>query len=700
MSAMALPPLRDELSLHPGPVDADGSPTWTLRDPVRHRFFRLDWSAFEIVARWPAGEMDEVVAQVNAETPLAIGADDVAEVARFLAANQLLRARDAADSRRLAKMAALESPSWFTWLLHHYLFFRIPLVRPDRALAAIAPHVSWLAGRRFRLFTLGALVIGLCLLIRQWDGFAAALADSFNWHGAAAFAIALAVAKLAHEAAHAITAKRMGCRVGTMGLAFLVMWPVLYTDVNESWLLPRRRDRLAVGAAGVLVELALAAWATLLWGILPDGGLRHAALALATTTWVSSVLLNLSPFMRFDGYFLLMDALELPNLHPRAFALARWQLREVLFALGESPPERFPPAKARALVVFAWAVWIYRLVVFLGIAALVYHFFIKLVGIALFAVEVGWFVALPVWRELMDWRHRGGALWAGRRGKISVLLGGLMVMLAAFPVETRVAAPAMLQAAEHAPLYPPVPAVLDEVLANDGKKVAAGTPLFRLSSPDLVSQRDQMARRILTIEQQLGAVGFDGALQQQTQSLRQQLQAATAQRIAAERELARLTVTAPVAGTVADSNPDLTPGQWLSPKIQLAAVRGEGRATIVAYVGEDAIDRIGEGAEASFFVAAPGYAAVQARVVGVERTALSHLDAPALSSTAGGPIAVRPGDRNLTPEAALYRVRLVTTIPAPSVALHGTVHIEAAGASFFGHLWRSVLGVVLRESGM
>ena len=101
--------------------------------------------------------------------------------------------------------------------------------------------------------------------------------------------------------------------------------------------------------AGISVELALAGLATLAWGLLDDGPLRQAALYLATTGWVLSLALNASPFMRFDGYFLLSDALDFPNLHARAFALARWDLRERLFAFGEEPPEVFAPARQRAL---------------------------------------------------------------------------------------------------------------------------------------------------------------------------------------------------------------------------------------------------------------------------------------------------------------------------------------------------------------
>ena len=184
------------------------------------------------------------------------------------------------------------------------------------------------------------------------------------------------------------------------------MWPVLYTDTNDVWRLKNHRQRLAVSSAGVLTELGIALWATFLWVLVPDGLLRSMLFLLSTTTWVSTVLINVSPFMRFDGYFILMDALDMPNLHGRSFALARWKLREWLFALDEPRPEQLSPAREHGLIAFAWATWIYRLVVFLGIAVLVYHFAVKLVGILLFMVEILWFVLMPLRLELKAWAER------------------------------------------------------------------------------------------------------------------------------------------------------------------------------------------------------------------------------------------------------------------------------------------------------
>jgi putative peptide zinc metalloprotease protein len=395
---MALPPLREELALLPGPALADGQPSHTLHDPVRNLFFRIDWPTFEILCRWHLGNPAAIAAAIGRDSTLRMEPADVDEAIRFLHENQLLQPQ-AGSAAEFAQRLQKRKGGLGQWLLHNYLFFRIPLVRPDRWLGRWASRLDFFYSRQFLYLTLGVLLVGLVQVYRQWEHFTATLVDTFSWSGMASYGAALAGVKLMHELGHAFTAKRYGCRVPTMGLAFLVMWPVAYTDTNEVWKLTDRRQRLTVTAAGVLTELIIAVWATLAWVLLPDGAARSVAFVLATLTWVSSIAINISPFMRFDGYFLLSDWLGMPNLHNQAFALARWDVRERLFALGEPLPEHLPRRQHVGLILFAYATWIYRLVVFLGIAALVYTFFIKAVGIVLFIVEMGWFVLLPFIHE-------------------------------------------------------------------------------------------------------------------------------------------------------------------------------------------------------------------------------------------------------------------------------------------------------------
>jgi putative peptide zinc metalloprotease protein len=121
--------------------------------------------------------------------------------------------------------------------------------------------------------------------------------------------------------------------------------------------------------------------------------LRQACFYLATTSWVLSLALNASPFMRFDGYFILSDLLDLPNLHERAGALARTALRRLLLGWPDPWPEPLPATLRNRLIAFAWVTWCYRLTVFLGIALVVYHLFFKALGVALFLVEIVFFIA-------------------------------------------------------------------------------------------------------------------------------------------------------------------------------------------------------------------------------------------------------------------------------------------------------------------
>ena len=695
---MLLPSFRDELSLHPGPASLDGSPTWTIRDPVRNRYFRIGWAAFEALSRWgsTAGDVAEAV---RAETTIDMSDDEVVDVAKFLFGNQLTQANSHADTTRLAEQAAAETHSAFNWLLHHYLFFRIPLVRPDRFLGGLLPWVAWLGSVWFHWATVGALLLGLALVARQWDVFTTTLVDTLSISGMVSYGIALSLVKVIHELAHGLTAKRFGCRVPTMGLAFLVMWPVLYTDVNETWTLASRRQRLLVGSAGIMAELAVAAWATLLWAFLPEGPLRQGVFVLAAFTWVSSLAINLSPFMRFDGYFLAMDALELPNLHPRAFAMARWWLREVLFDLGEPAPEAMDKGRQRAMVAFAFAVWIYRLVLFLGIAALVYHFFIKAVGVLLFCVEMGWFITLPIAREVTEWAKRRDGIFKNTRWKRPLLGVGLALLVAIIPWRTRIEAPASVAAEIVAPLFLPAPARLETVLVERGQHVAAGAKLLAFVAPDIDARRAITAARLEGKAAELEAVKLDPFGRERLSALTEELSRLGSEQAALDAEAERLTVTAPHAGLFLDPLPDLKPGAWLSPKQQLGLIRADGPIIATSYVAEDDLERIKEGDAARFIPHGLDHAGMAGTVLAIDRNPVKLLTDPALASLHGGDIPVRAVGQTLVPQGGFFRVTIRLVGPAPDIKLIGHAIISGQGQSLIGRAIRSALVVLVREWG-
>lgn len=698
MAALALPDLRDELAVLPGPAADDGAPTWTLHDPLANRYFRLPWPVFEVLSRWHLKDPQAVVEAVCRETTLHIELEDVMNVAEFMAHSQLLKAKTGKDVDRLIMQHDAAKTSWATWLLHHYLFFRIPLVRPNQMLDALLPYVRWLGGTTFRWVTVAALACGLFFVIRQWDSFRATFVDNLSATGLVAFGFALGFAKIIHELGHALTAKSYGLRVPTMGVAFLVMMPVLYTDVNEAWTLNERRRRLMVGGAGILSELTIAAWATLAWGLLPDGTARSMAFILATTTWISSLVINLSPFMRFDGYFLAMDALNQPNLHPRSFALARWHLREFLFDLREPVPEVLSPWTRGWMIAFAWAVWIYRLLLFLGIAVLVYHFFIKVVGIALFAVEMGWFVLRPFWMEFAEWGKRYQVIRTRARARWPLALLVLAVLLAVVPWNGRISAPAMLKAERYALVFAPVPAQLAAVLVEQGQEVAAGASVARLENPDMELRLSMIARRVGVLKYELSSIGFEDSFRSRAKAIVEELEGAIAEQAALQADLRRLELTAPMTGVVGDLSLALQPGQWIGPHDPLLGV-GTG-AQVEAYVAEIDLPYLAVG-DAAAFIPESRAARMTARVAAIDRAAVSTLTEPSLAVPYGGSIPARFSDKALIPDTAVYRVRLTLDgVSSVAVPLRGQVHIAGIRRSLLGHALQSVAAILIREWGM
>ncbi|NML18667.1 HlyD family efflux transporter periplasmic adaptor subunit [Azohydromonas sp. G-1-1-14] len=693
--------MREELNLLPGPVLADGQPSHTLHDPVRNLFFQLDWATFQVLSRWHLGDAGAILAAVRRDTPLALEVQDLEGVLRFLHENQLLHVPPGQSAELAARLKARRG-SLGQRLLHGYLFFRIPLAHPDRWLTRWAPRMGFFFSARFLWLTLAALVLGVAQAAREGERFAATLVDTLTWSGLASYGLALTLVKVLHELGHAFTAKRLGCRVPTMGVAFLVMWPVAYTDTNEVWKLTRRRERLQVAAAGVLTELAIAAWATLAWGLLPEGTAKGLAFLLATTTWVSTLAINASPFMRFDGYFLLADWLEMPNLHARAFALARWDLRERLFGLGEPVPEHFKRRRHAGLVLFAWATWIYRLVVFLGIAALVYTFFIKAVGILLFIVEIGWFVLMPFLNEFKAWRERWPRLKTRRRAWGSLGAAAGLLLLMAVPLPTRIGASALLRPVEQFVVYAPEHAQLRALPVAQGQRVAAGTALLELASPDLDGHRRGVQARLERLRWQASAGVFDAEQRAQWQLLQEQLATAEAEWAAIEAEAARFTPLAPFDGVLRDLDPELRPGDWLRAREPLARlVSGQGQM-VVAYLDGEEVARIAPGHGARFYADGLEGPFLPLEVVEVEKDAARTLPEAELSAPHGGTVLVREKQGQLYPEHGVYRVTLKPTGDVGALAgqaWRGKVVIAGDWQAPGWRYLRSAVAVFWREAG-
>jgi putative peptide zinc metalloprotease protein len=565
----------------------------------------------------------------------------------------------------------------------------------------LASRVAWAYDQRFWVGVAIAALLGLYFASRQWDAFLHTFASYATLSGWLAIAVALSFAKVLHEFGHAFTAHRYGCRVPTMGIAFLVMWPVLYTDTNEAWKLPDKRQRLAIGGAGMLSELALAAAATLLWSFLPDGPLRAAVFLLATTTWIMTLAINASPFMRFDGYFLLSDWLDMPNLHSRSFALGRWWLREKLFGWNDPVPEPFSTRRTRLLIAFAFGTWLYRLVLFLGIAFLVYHVFFKLLGIFLLAVELVWFIGMPIMSELKVWwkrRHTPRDRFTVRRA-VAVLVILLAVML--LPWRGSIRAPAVLGAAQEQGLYAVSAARVVTAPPRIGAEVETGQEIMTLESPDLSYRLRQAQNRERMLNWQMVQQPLDAQNQQEGTALRARWEQADAEVAGLRAQIDQLTVRAPFAGRIAEMADGLQPGAWVSSRQKLIQLVGLEGARGEAFVTEAELRSLHEKTSVSFIADAPGSAHVKCSIGITDQMNLPVIDSLYLASSYGGPIPVQKDKAGaLVPAEAIFRVRLEQCDgDTPPWRMRGVAHLESDWFSPATGLVRRMVGAVQKEMG-
>jgi len=699
-----LPALREDLRLYPGGASRDGSPTWRILDPVRNAFFEIGWLEFELLSRWSEyRHADSLVAAVAAQTSLKPTLAEAQELLQFLASNQLLAPSSPVAAQALGDRVRRSRQAWHQKVLHHYLFFRLPMVRPDAFLTRTVGLTDIFFTRGFALVVLVLLGFDLYLLSREWYSFTDALGRLFTPATFLYYAVAVTFSKVVHELAHAYAARRYGVRVPTLGVAFLVLWPYLYTDTGETWKLSDRRKQLVIASAGMAAELVLAVLSTLLWALSPEGGAKNVFFVLASTTWVVTLAINLSPFMRFDGYFVLSDLLDFPNLHERSFACARWWLRRTFFRLEEPLPEPGLTGRQLAgLIVFAYVTWLYRLVVFLGIALLVYHMFFKLLGIALMLLELVWFVALPVWKELAYlWQKRKAVSLAAR--PVAALAILLVLFVWTVPISNQVSAPAILRASQEHAVYAPFPARVAAVLVSDRERVSADRELVNLEAVDLDVRGRKADIAIASARIELARMPASTRLQENYRVMQERLAQAQAEKQAILEEYGRQQLRAPQEGRIRDFAPDLVVGRWVGPRELLMRVVSDSEPLIEAYVGERQIAAIEPGQIVRFYPQLPDRPVLSGEVLSVDKSPQKELPRPLLASIHGGDIPVKQDAHGaLVTQEAVFRVTVKPVGAAPAVdrVIHGSVRIETGFRFVVENFVYSTLSVLIRESGL
>lgn len=699
--AIPLPPLRQDLQLAEGSAGPDGARRWTMYDPLRHRYFVVSDSDVKMLSLWDCGSVQALKA-LMAQARLPLDEANLAGLIDFLTENHLVRATNPEATQHLLRQALQrQATGWRGWL-QRYMGMRLPLWQPQHFLQDTLPLARGLFSRGGLMVWALLTVLGLYLTGRQWDTFLGTFAEFLSPGGLLAYGVALVGLKLVHELGHAYAATHFGCKVNSMGVAVMMMVPMLYTDTSDAARLRDKRQRMWIDAAGVLAESLVAGLATFAWAILPDGNARSIAFVLATSSWLMSLLVNLNPLSRFDGYYFLSDSLGIDNLQARALAYAKWTLGRVLLGPIEAPPETLRPAQARGFVLYGALVFWYRIGLYLAAAYLVYTFCFKALGVALFLLEMWAFVAQPMWRQAQHW-------WSLRQNVDRVQRGWLLATLFGFgllflvPLDRHVSLQAVLTWQDETPLHAPEAAQVLEVHIKAGQHVRQGDLLLRLASPELLVKQATARLNTLSNTEKLDRISADAVDRDDALVLGQEREQNAAEVDGLSKREDQLEIRAARDGVIVDVPEHLHVGQWVAPTQLLGRVLHGQQLDVRGFVDERDAARLRTGNPARFVPEDATRHSLPLHLAQVEATAAETISPAMLASVHGGHIAVTERKAGqLVPVVAQHRVvltpddALAPTADIPRM-LRGEVTVSADSESLMARTCRHVWRVVMAE---
>jgi putative peptide zinc metalloprotease protein len=478
---------------------------------------------------------------------------------------------------------------------------------PDRLLTRLNCFLGWIFSPAAVLPCLLLMAASLMLVTVHFDVFRSRLPafhEFFGSHNWLPLALTLAVTKMLHEFAHGLACKRFGGECHEMGFMLLVLTPCLYCNVSDSWMLRSKWQRAAIGAAGMYVELALAAMCTMLWWLTQPCLLNYLCLNVMFVCSVSTLLFNANPLMRYDGYYILADVMEIPNLRQKASAILRRKLAAWTMGL-VAPPDPFLPQRRQwFFAVYSMAAAVYRWFVVLGILWFLYRVFepygLQIFGQVIAVLALYGLAIQPLW-HLAKFLRVPGRIEEVKAVRLVASLMATSTVVAAFlwvPLPHYVRCSLYLEPRDAAAVYVESPGHLRGIDVQPGDWVRAGQPLVRLENTDLQlavarleGESRQFQARLASFRRR--ALEEPEAALEITET--QEAIASLEEQLAKRRlEIERLRITAPVAGTVLA--PPTRPGAHDSDD-QLASWSGSPlqRRNLRAYLEEGVgICRIGD----------------------------------------------------------------------------------------------------------
>ena len=700
-----------------------GRQYWIVKDPLALKYFRFEEQEYALLAMLDGqASLDGIREQFERRfAPQRISPRQLHQLVGMLHKCGLLLADAAGQGEQLAARDDARRRQVLLGKFSNLLAIRFRGVDPDRWLTRLDRWCGWLFTAPFALLAIGLMLAASLLIAAEFEVFLSRL-PAFEQFFAAqnwlALAITLAIVKILHEFGHGLACKRFGGECHEMGLMLLVFTPCLYCNVTDSWMIPSKWKRAAVGAGGIYIELILASLATFLWWYSLPGMLNGVCLNVMFVCSVSTILFNANPLMRFDGYYILADLLEIPNLRQKAATLLKRKLGAWFLGLPQPLDPFLPQRRQWLFALYSVASAIYGWLITLSIFWFLYHvlepYGLKIVGQLLVAAMVTMLVVTPLWRLIKTFQVPGRAdrVNKPRAAVMFSLSAAALSAVLLTPLPYYVPCSFHVQPRGATTVYVDVPGEVRRIFVAGGM-VEQGQPILELDNVELraaqqrlTSQRDQLAARLDALRQ-LAHVETEAHLD--LAATEEALAALDEQLAQRGLQFRKLIVRAPAAGLLlpaaARSNPsgageslptwsgrpldERNVGAYLESSTPIGQVALSGQFEATLLVPEAEVEFLRTGQQADLYPASlPG----EKWVATIEHLSRQELQAaPAtLTMKAGGPVATQTDDQGIErPVDVFYQASVPIEGDTLLSGTTGAAKVHAGYQPLAMRLWRS-----------
>jgi putative peptide zinc metalloprotease protein len=475
-----------------------------LHDPASNAFYRLGPVSYELISlfdgkRTVEEAWDACLVHHGDEAPTQ---NEVIQLIGQLYSANLLSADIPPETEQLLRRGRDRLKQRFASQAIGLMYFRLRLFNPDRILSWLEPIFRPLLSKWGLLAWVIWVGLGLSVVVGQWprmrESYESAMGPGAWLTNLPILMAAFLILKLIHEAGHGLICKRFGGQVPEFGAMLLVLVPAPYVDASSAWAFSSKWKRIAVGAGGMLFELSVAAAAALVWRNTFDGQLLNKlAFNIMLTSGISTILFNANPLMKFDGYYILSDLLEVPNLMQRSTQMLQFHCKKYLYRLRGVQSPTTDAGESVILNVFGVLALAYRIFLFFSITLYVMGTMFAVGLILAVWTAAMWFI-LPT-LKFVHWLATGPQL-AEKRGRVILtslaLIALVLFIVGGMPMADRRTSSGVVSSDEKSGVFFGVDGFVAAVHKRPGDAVKAGEPIVTLESHILQSQRKVAAAEL------------------------------------------------------------------------------------------------------------------------------------------------------------------------------------------------------------